>query len=68
MKFRIKNSSSQVLELPDGGVSGTPFEGLFENSQGAGGAGEPGVDRERERENVNYSFLLKKGNYELGSE
>ena len=65
MKFRIKNSSSQVLELPDGGVSGTPFEGLFENGQGAGGAGEPGVDRERERENVNYSFLLKKGNYEL---
>ena len=63
MKFRIKNSSSQVLELPDGGVSGTPFEGLFENGQTGGGTREQGVDKERE--NVNYSFMLKKGNYEL---
>ncbi|EJS43658.1 YGR068C [Saccharomyces arboricola H-6] len=71
IRRKTHSSHRTMLELPENGVTGTPFEGLKETARSRSSSGSTNNSHHghnhsnKDGSGSSYLFLMKKGNYEL---
>lgn len=70
IRRKTHSSHRKILELPENGVTGTPFEGLRENARSRSSSSNTLNNNShsysnRDGSGSSYLFLMKRGNYEL---
>ncbi|CAI4062822.1 hypothetical protein N7582_002227 [Saccharomyces uvarum] len=65
IRRKTHSSHRTMLELPENGVTGTPFEGLNKNARSSNNSSNSSSNNNKDGSTGSYLFLLKRGNYEL---
>ncbi|CAI6519230.1 YGR068C-like protein [Saccharomyces cerevisiae x Saccharomyces kudriavzevii VIN7] len=65
IRRKTHSSHRKILELPENGVTGTPFEGLKEDGRSRSSSNSTYNHSGKDASRGSYLFLMKRGNYEL---